>query len=138
MTLDRNRLYCVLFAACLAGYIWLYYSMSNNGVNVHSFEACLIKHATDIPCPSCGTTRSVMFLAHGNVLAALGINPIGLIVAAVLLLAPLWIMVDLILKTATLFNFYKKTESYLQRPLLAVPLVLLLVVNWIWNITKGL
>ena len=40
--------------------------------------------------------------------------------------------------THTLFDFYQKTESYLKKPKIAIPLILLLIINWIWNITKGL
>jgi len=37
------------------------------------------------PCPTCGTTRSLWSLAHGNLAASLALNPIGLILAFALL-----------------------------------------------------
>jgi len=55
-----------------------------------------------------------------------------------MLLAPLWIIVDIAAKKNTLFTFYQKTETYLKRPQLAIPLVIIVIINWIWNITKGL
>jgi hypothetical protein len=103
-----------------------------------SVEVCLIKHATNIPCPSCGATRSIILLTKGNFTEALTINPIGFIIAIIMLLTPLWIIADITMRSNTLFDFYQKTETYLKKPKYAIPLILLVVINWIWNITKGL
>ncbi len=138
MTLDRNKLYSILFIACLAGYIWLYFSITKNITEKKSVEVCLIKHVTNIPCPSCGSTRSVISLTKGDFIGALNSNPIGYLVAIIMLIAPIWIITDTIKKTKTLFDFYIKIEIYLKRPKIAIPLILLVIINWIWNITKGL
>jgi hypothetical protein len=37
---------------------------------------CVFKGLTGIPCPTCGSTRSVVYLAHGDVLSALAMNPL--------------------------------------------------------------
>lgn len=138
MTLDRNKLYSILFIACLAGYIWLYFSITKNITEKKSVEVCLIKHVTNIPCPSCGSTRSVISLTKGDFIGALNSNPIGYLVAIVMLIAPIWIITDTIKKTKTLFDFYIKIEIYLKRPKIAIPLILLVIINWIWNIIKVL
>jgi hypothetical protein len=138
MTLDRNKLYLILFIACLAGYIWLYFSITKNITENNSAEVCLIKHVTNIPCPSCGSTRSVISLTKGDFIGALNINPIGYLVAIIMLIAPIWILVDTVRNAKTLFDFYQKIESYLKQPKIAIPLILLVIINWIWNITKGL
>lgn len=138
MTLDRKKLYLILFIACLAGYIWLYFSITKNIAENNSAEVCLIKHVTNIPCPSCGSTRSVISLTKGDFIGALNINPIGYLVAIIMLIAPIWILVDTIRNAKTLFDFYQKIEFYLKQPKIAIPLILLVIINWIWNITKGL
>ena len=138
MTLDRNKLYSILFIACLAGYIWLYFSITKNITENKSVDVCLIKHVTNIPCPSCGSTRSVISFTKGDFIGALKFNPIGYLVAIIMLIAPIWIISDTIKRTKTLFNFYLKIETYLKRPKIAIPLILLVIINWIWNITKGL
>ena len=138
MTLNRNKLYLILLVACWSGYIWLYYSLSNNYSENKSYEVCLIKYTTNIPCPSCGSTRSIISLTKGNFIEALSINPMGLIVAAVMLLSPIWIIADTLNKRNTLFDFYKKTEANLKRPQFSIPLIFLVIINWIWNITKEL
>ena len=73
--LSRNKLYYLLTIACIAGYSWLYFSMNSNQSQQGGFEVCLIKHVTDIPCPSCGSTRSVVSLVQGNFIDALYMNP---------------------------------------------------------------
>lgn len=138
MTLNRNKLYLILLVACWSGYIWLYYSLSNNYSENKSYEVCLIKYTTNIPCPSCGSTRSIISLTKGNFIEALSINPMGFIVAVVMLLSPIWIIADTLNKRNTLFDFYKKTEANLKRPQFAIPLIFLVIINWIWNITKEL
>lgn len=138
MTIHRNKLYSILFIACIAGYIWLYFSVSRNLAFNNSVEICLIKHATNIPCPSCGSTRSVISLTNGNFIEAFTINPIGYIVASIMLFAPFWIVFDLVTRKSTLLNFYLKFETFLKKPKYSIPLILLVVINWIWNISKGL
>lgn len=138
MILNRNKLYSILFIACLTGYIWLYFSAQKTTLSGKKFGVCLIKQVTNIPCPSCGTTRSVTSLAKGDFFGALYMNPLGYLVALIMILAPFWMISDIITKKDSLFDFYKKVEFYLKKPKYAVPLILLVIINWIWNISKGL
>jgi hypothetical protein len=136
--INRNKLYSILLTACLAGYIWLFFALQNNHTLNISVEVCLINHFTNIPCPSCGSTRSLISLIKGNFIEALKTNPIGYLIAIIMFFTPLWIIIDLITKRKTLFEFYQKTETFLKKPKFAIPLILLVILNWIWNITKGL
>lgn len=138
MSLNRNKLYLLICIACLAGYVWLYFGLTNDYIQFKSLQVCPIKHITNIPCPSCGSTRSVILLTQGNFIQAFRINPIGYIIAFIMLLTPIWITLDIAFKRKTFFVFYKKIETYLKRPQYAIPLILLVIINWIWNITKGL
>lgn len=138
MTLDRNKLYSILLIACLAGYIWLYFSITKNLAESKSVEVCLIKHTTNIPCPSCGSTRSIVSLTKGDFIGAFTLNPFGYLIALIMLISPIWIIADFTMRSNTLFKFYQKVETYLKRPKYAVPLILLVIINWAWNILKGL
>jgi hypothetical protein len=137
MTIDRNGLYSILLIACVAGYIWLYFSVTKNITESKSVEICLIKQVTNIPCPSCGSTRSVISLTKGNFVEAFDLNPIGYIVALIMLISPIWIISDVIFRNNSLFKLYQIIESHLKKTKYAIPLVLLVIINWIWNITKG-
>lgn len=138
MTITRSRLYALLLIACLAGYIWLYLSITQNGVESRLMEGCLVKHLTHIPCPSCGSTRALISMIQGDFLQALILNPFSYLIAGVLILIPFWIMIDFLRRKNTLFIFYQKAETYLKKPKYAIPLILLVAINWVWNILKGL
>jgi hypothetical protein len=103
-----------------------------------SVDVCLIKQLTNIPCPSCGSTRSVISLSKGDFKDAFEINPIGYIVAFIMLISPLWIIADIKLNSNSLFNCYQNIENHLKKLKYSIPLILLVMINWIWNIKKGL
>ena len=42
---------------------------------------CPFRLATGLPCPFCGTTRSLMALGRGDLEASLQLNPLGLLLA---------------------------------------------------------
>ncbi len=136
--MSRNKLYVILSTACGAGYIWLLINF--NKVVVHSGEPgiCLFKRITTIPCPSCGSTRSVLSILNGDFATAILWNPFGLIIMGILIISPFWLIYDVLLKRDTLFRAYNHTEIILRRNFVAIPLILLVILNWIWNIYKGL
>ncbi len=138
MFLSRNKLYATLLMACMAGYGWLYYVITSIHTKSNSIEICLLKRTTAIPCPSCGSTRAIISLIKGNIAQSLYINPFGIGIALIMLFIPPWIIADIIAKKNTLFNFYSTAETYLKKPILAIPLIVLVLINWIWNIKKGL
>jgi hypothetical protein len=138
MVLHLNKLYLTLLTACLTGYIWIYHGVSSNIIDKKSMVVCPIKHVSGLPCPSCGTTRSVVSLLNGNFAEAFHINPIGYLIAIIMVLMPLWIITDVLLRKNSFQLFYLKFESIIAKPQFAIPLILLLFMNWIWNITKGL
>ena len=59
-------------------------SIHNNGLNDGPI-VCPIRLLTGIPCPACGTTRSVAAISEGRFSDALSLNPLGFIVIASLL-----------------------------------------------------
>ena len=135
--MTRNRLYLFLFLALLAGYSYVLWESYMRIFN-HPFTPCLFKNITGIACPSCGVTRSVLMLAHGSVTQALLMNPLGIIVAAIMAAAPFWLLYDVLLKKDTLYTAYLKTEKILTIKWVAITLTLLVLLNWAWNINKGL
>ena len=138
MTLSSSKLYTILFIFCIAGYVWIYIGITTNLTEKKSVRVCLIKQITNIPCPSCGSTRSVISLVKGKFSDALQINPLGYVVVIIMILAPIWILMDIVIKKKTLFEFYKKMETYLKKLQFAIPLIVFVIINWIWNISKEL
>jgi hypothetical protein len=136
--MSRNKLYAILAAACAAGYIWPLVSYYRIVSNETDFGICLFKRVTGIPCPSCGSTRSIVSILNGDLSGGLFWNPFGIIIMAILIVAPIWMITDLLLKKDSLFRFYNQTEIFLRRKWIAIPAILLVLMNWIWNIYKGL
>lgn len=134
--MTRNKLYSLLLIACLAGFIYLFYTFHN--LQNETFRVCIIKNVTGYPCPSCGTTRAVSFLLEGKIIESILLNPFGIIVAIIMTVFPFWILADIVLKKDTFFRWYKKTEAAIRKPWLAVILIALVLLNWIWNIYKHL
>ena len=137
MILERNRSYSILGITCLAGYIWLYYNLYLQNTKSSSESFCMIKRITNIPCPSCGSTRSVSAVLHGDFAGAIYWNPLGLVVLAMMIVLPIWLAVDLISKKDSLLKSYKSTEKILRKKTVAIPLIILVIINWIWNIYKN-
>lgn len=136
--MTRNKLYVLLSTACIAGYIWLILNYHRSIINSMEPGVCLFKRVTGIPCPSCGSTRSVLSILKGDFADALFCNPFGIIIMAILVLSPLWIIFDLVSQKDTLFQAFNRTELIMRRKWVAVPAILLVILNWIWNIYKGL
>jgi hypothetical protein len=93
---------------------------------------------TGYPCPSCGTTRAVILLLEGKTIESIFLNPFGILVAIIMTIFPIWILMDIFLKKETFYFWYKKTETTIRKPWLALILILLVLLNWIWNIYKHL
>lgn len=138
MVNSRNKLYTILSLACVAGYSWIYYGLTIVQTSKGVYEGCFIKQITNIPCPSCGSTRSILSLMKGEFFEALLLNPLGYIIAVILLISPLWITIDILTNSKTLFDQFQKAEAIIRKPYVAYPLLILVSLNWIWNITKGL
>jgi len=136
--MSRNKLYAILAAACAAGYTWLLLTYYRNVSNQSDFGVCLFKHVTGIPCPSCGSTRSVISLIKGEFADALFWNPFGILIMIILIAFPFWIGYDLAFRKNSLYNFYIQSEQFIRKKWIAIAAIFLVLLNWIWNINKGL
>ncbi|MHC1780938.1 MAG: DUF2752 domain-containing protein [Bacteroidales bacterium] len=135
-----KNFYLILFFACLLGYGWLIFNTYfNYGAETggEGIGICPIKIVTGFPCPSCGSTRSVMHIFHGEIRDALRTNPIGFILFLGLTLSPPWILFDIITEKMSLYLFFLKVEKFVRVKSVAIILTLLVVINWIWNFYKG-
>jgi hypothetical protein len=135
MTATRNRLYAFMLAVCAAGWTWLVLHLGRS--SELNAQLCWIKVTTGLPCPACGSTRAVDALLHGEWLKGLMINPFGLPILLLMLVAPLWIIFDLLRSRDTFFRAYHRAEKALSTRGIAIALVALVLANWIWNYYKG-
>jgi hypothetical protein len=134
--MTKNKLYLIVLIACFSGYLYLIFT--NNYSENGQISVCMIKNATGYACPSCGTTRAVQALLKGDLIGSLAFNPFGLIVSFAMLVLPFWVVFDLVSKRQTFYEAYNKMETVLKQKKVAIPLIILVVLNWIWNIYKEL
>ncbi|MDO4229591.1 MAG: DUF2752 domain-containing protein [Capnocytophaga sp.] len=132
-----KNVYILLVASCLVGWGWL---LSNFLFQQHDIgiTVCLSKHITDIPCPSCGTTRSVLSFFNGNFIKSLYWNPLGVLASLALIILPFMMLYDWIFRKITTYKAYIGLEKYFKKAYVYIPFFVLILLNWIWNICKGL
>lgn len=135
--MKQSKLYLFILIACFIGYSWLFFSLHHQ-IQSNESTVCFFKKVTDIPCPSCGTTRAILEIAKGRFLDSILLNPFGILVALIMLVCPIWIMFDYTFKKDTFYKFYKKTELFLSKRIIAILMIILIIANWIWNINKNL
>lgn len=134
----RNKLYVLVCCMVAAGYAWIALNLVSIENHYHGANICLFKSATGIPCPSCGSTRSIMAMLHGDFWSGLLINPLGLLSFVAMIAMPIWIFRDILFHKSGFYNFYFKVENLLRKKHIGLPAILFIVLNWIWNIYKDL
>jgi hypothetical protein len=132
--MKRNRLYLILGIVCVVGYSWIFFAAKRFGTG--TLHLCYFKTVFGIPCPTCGSTRAVLTLLRGDFVGSLLLNPIGIVLATIAIVLPLWLGYDLLMKKATLFVAYQKAERTVRVKWVAALLIALVVANWIWNFYK--
>jgi hypothetical protein len=130
----RRKLYALLFTACAAGALCL----AAQAFVPRMPRLCLFHHLTGLACPACGTTRALLLLLQGDFAGAARLNPLAYPAALMLGLLPVVLVLDRLSGTGLLLGLWQGMETQLRRPLVALPLSLLLLANWGWSIQKGL
>jgi hypothetical protein len=135
-----SKIQKIVVASCLFGYLLIYqaYVSSKTNQSNDKIGFCIFKKATNIPCPSCGSTRALLLLIDGDIKSSIYKNPLGCLIFIYLLIVPFWLCLDLLLNKKSLDKSYLSVEALLRRKKIFIPLILLLILNWIWNISKGL
>jgi hypothetical protein len=136
--MTRNRLYLILSLALTGGYAWLIWAFYSHKNSPAGFSPCIIKNVTGIACPSCGATRSLLHLLNGHIKEAVLTNPIGLIIAIIMVILPVWLVYDCVTGKETFYKNYRTFEKTIVKKWIAIPLIVLVIINWIWNIQKGI
>jgi|ERR1041385_799059 hypothetical protein len=137
--MDRKTLYLLLLGLSMAGYAWLGWNIVHEQGGDETPTLCIFKEITHLPCPACGTTRSLILLVHGKLRESLLTNPSGGMLAIAMIIVPLCILTDVLRKRDSFFRWYQSAEILLARKKwISIPTMTLLVVNWVWNISKGL
>jgi hypothetical protein len=128
MRSDFRIKYLTIISALIAGYFLLLFVPS-----FHNQTFCLFRLVTGIPCPACGSTRATLLLFHGDFAGSFLLNPFGILTNIIILLSIAWMMRDIVRNDDTFLPFLKRDWDNRAK----IVLTLIVTINWIWNIAKG-
>jgi hypothetical protein len=77
-----------------------------------------------------------MAILHGDFVQAWLFNPFGFLIAGLMIVVPLWIVMDWICGKDNFSRIYQKTEQLFKRKYVYIPAIALVLGNWIWNFFK--
>jgi hypothetical protein len=133
------RFKLLILLICAIAWGWIIYNFKTaNTFKQANINVCLFKLVTKYPCPACGTSRSVIHFFHGNLAESFLLNPLGIICALLLLGLPFIIAIDYFFSKNFFNQFQLGTEALLRKKTIAIILIGLIILNWIWNIFKHL
>ncbi|MFM9056424.1 MAG: DUF2752 domain-containing protein [Bacteroidota bacterium] len=117
-----------------AGVIWVILS----GLELISFSPCPFHLLTGLPCPSCGPTRAILGLFEAAGADSIRINPLGLVCVGGLAAGLLLTLIERTTRKPIMQPLADRCILFIQHKSVAAPLILLVLANWFWNISKGL
>ncbi|MEN9371807.1 MAG: hypothetical protein RLZZ64_882 [Bacteroidota bacterium] len=138
MMSDQKKFYFFTTSFLIIGFGWVAWNLFYFQQSSPGLEICVLKNAVGLPCPSCGTTRSVLHLLHGDLSSAILMNPIGIFVIIGMFISPFWILYDYWYAKTTLLTFYLQFIKFFSNKKFSLFVIVLVLLNWIWNIQKGL
>jgi len=141
MSKPDRKFYLLILTAIAAGYLWLgltWYADSRAELKGTEYTVCVVKNVSSLPCPSCGSTRTVKNLFLGNISDALRINPLGIFLALGLLIVPVVFIWDIISGTRHLRHAWDWFQIVFSQKWVLILFFVLITANWIWNINKGI
>ena len=135
--MNSKKTYWFLSMTVLLSYAWIYFTYLFPSTKKDP-AACLLKNTTSIPCPLCGTTRSVLSSLNGDIPAAWFYNPFGIFFLFALFGITIWLMVDLLFQKKTIYRFLFRHSYFLLQKKIWIPIFILLFINWMFLIYKGI
>jgi len=95
-----------------------------------ALPTCLFRSFTGISCPTCGTTRSLVHLAHGDVTGSLILNPLF----SLLMMTALTLFIARSFSLACELPRIKLIHSYREGTFLRAGVAVLFLANWFYLI----
>lgn len=135
---ELRKFYFFIVSFLFLGLSWISWNFFCFKESKPGLQICVLKSTVGLPCPSCGTTRSILHLLHGNISDAFLLNPFGIFAFMGMVIIPIWIIYDFIKSKRTMWYNYLLFISLFKNKKFSFFVVILILVNWIWNIQKGL
>jgi hypothetical protein len=94
---------------------------------------CVFKGLTGVPCPTCGSTRSMVHLAHGDVMSAVAMNPLT---ALSMITALAYFIASIIMLVYDLPRV-RYILSNREKNVMRMAAVMMLVMQWVYLIIQS-
>lgn len=130
MSIDFKKKYFLIILFLIFGYFLLIKCPFL--LKGHTF--CLFKSITGYPCPACGSLRASFKLFDGRIIESILINPLALISNVFFIFSMFWMVYDIFKNKESFLPFLKKNWNKTSK----IALFIIIIINWIWNIYKGL
>jgi hypothetical protein len=134
---QQRKFYLFITAGTSVVWLWIFYTLYAG--MAQGFSPCIFRGITGISCPSCGITRGIVALLQGNISAPAHYNMLAYIAMPVLVIAPLWLIVDSISAKASMYTTYTHAlHISKQRPAILISFFALIAANWIWTLYNNI
>ena len=131
---NPHTFYRLTLGGSIAGFIYLWWVRTSTT----SLLVCPINSITGYPCPSCGTTRTILQILSFDLIQSSLFNPLAYIVLMGMMVLPVWTVLDLIRKKTSLYSVVSSGEQLLQnQPVLRWALLGIMAIIWMWLILQN-
>lgn len=136
--MPKHKLYKLVILLSTLAYSWLIYNSFFLSTCEEGITICWFKTLSGFPCPACGSTSGIIEILKGNFINALQLNPFAYSSLFVLIYASIWVVYDLIFKKESFYQFFIKVNTHIKKKRFFIPLIILILSIWIWNIYRSL
>ncbi len=98
------------------------------------FTVCPSKLIFHIPCPSCGSTRALLKVLHGDVWGGIVFNPNVLLLIGIIIFLPIGFW----LRHTRCPDIFKRVDRFILKPYVLIPFALMELAIWIRNLIEGI
>ncbi len=134
----KKHLYQLVALLSVLAYGWLIYNSFFLSTSEEGITICWFKSLSGLPCPACGSTSGMVEIFKGNFLNAFQLNPFAYSSLFILIGSSIWVVRDLIFRKDSFYQFYLKVNAYIKQKKVFIPLIILILSIWMWNIYRSL
>ena len=136
--MPKRHLYQLVALLSILAYGWLIYNSFFLNTGEEGIIVCWFRTISGLPCPACGSTSGMVEIFKGHFHKAFQYNPFAFSSLLILIIASLWVSYDIVLKKDGFYKFYLTVNEKLKKKRIIIPIILLFLIIWMWNIYKAI
>lgn len=136
MGLDKSAIKTAIrkeWAYLIIGLVGLVYSVLSYFDLIH-FVVCPSKLIYHIPCPSCGSTRALMKILHGDIIGGIMFNPNVVLLIIVIVSTPILFY----LRYTSCPDVFRRIDRGITRWYVLIPFAIFEICIWVRNLYVGM